>query len=79
MLTKPLNSHRRKYLIQCMRNLLFEYEAFEQKFLEMNVPRDLCKLLLDEQGATEDKLVDSWKPYAAKQSRDVSQIDWVNV
>lgn len=48
MLTKPLNAHRRKYLIQCMRNLLFEYESFEEKFLEMNVPRDICKLLLDE-------------------------------
>lgn len=29
MLTKQLNGHRRKYLIQCMRNLLFEYETFE--------------------------------------------------
>jgi hypothetical protein len=54
MVTKFLNSHRRKFYMQCLRNLLFEYETFEEKFLEMNVPRDVCKVLIDEQGITKD-------------------------
>ena len=65
ILTKPLNQHRRKYLIQTLRNLLFEYEAFEQKFMDMNVPRDICKLLIDEQGIVAADLAESWKQYAA--------------
>lgn len=54
MVTKYLNSHRRKYLIQCLRNLLFEYQEYEEKFLEMNVARDVCKVLIDEQGIVGD-------------------------
>ena len=60
MVTKDLNSHRRKFLINCLRNLLFEYQPYENKFMEMNVPRDICKLLIDEQGLVEDKLPDNW-------------------
>ena len=47
---KKLNAHRRKYLITCIRNLLFDYEKYEETFLEINVPRDICKHLIDEQG-----------------------------
>ena len=77
MLNKQLNGHRRKFLIQAIRNLLFAYEPYEDKFLEWNVPRDLCKLLIDEQGIQEDQLVESWKPYAAK--REPTLCDWANI
>ena len=77
MLNKQLNGHRRKFLIQAIRNLLFAYETNESKFLEWNVPRDLCKLLIDEQSIQEDQLVESWKPYAAK--KEPTLCDWANV
>lgn len=48
LLTKQPNTHRRKSLIQCLRHLSFEYEKYEARFLDKNVPRDLCKLLIDE-------------------------------
>ena len=53
-----------------MRNLLFEYEKHEEKFLEMNVPRDICKVLIDEQGLTAAKLPESWKFCAAKEEKE---------
>ena len=77
LLTKQPNTHRRKSLIQCLRHLTFEYEQYEAKFLEKNVPRDLCKLLIDEQGIQAEQLVDSWKPYAAK--REPTLCDWGNM
>lgn len=48
LVTKHMNVHRRKFLMNCLRNLLFEYDNFEQKFLDMNVMRDVCKVLIDE-------------------------------
>mmetsp|Transcript_3751 Transcript_3751/g.6396 ORF Transcript_3751/g.6396 Transcript_3751/m.6396 type:complete len:222 (+) Transcript_3751:489-1154(+) len=78
MVTKFLNQHRRKYLIQCIRNLLFEFTTHEEKFLEMNVARDICKVLIDEQGITEDKLPDAWKIWKAKQVKSESDIDYHN-
>jgi hypothetical protein len=35
----------------------------------MNVPRDICKVLIDEQGLTKDKLPEDWALYAAKNER----------
>lgn len=43
------------------------------------MPRDICALLLDEEGITEDKLPASWKLYAAKGVKSYGLIDWVNV
>ena len=54
MVTKYLNSHRRKYLIACIRNLLFEYKKYQEKFMNINVPRDICKVLIDEQGIVKE-------------------------
>ena len=48
LITKYLNQHRRKYLITCLRNILFAYQEFEKEFLELNVPRGICKVLIDE-------------------------------
>lgn len=78
MVTKFLNNHRRKYLMTCLRNLLFEYDKFQDKFHEMNVPRDICKVLIDEQGITGDRLPDSWKFCQAKKSKEKSEIDMEN-
>ena len=33
MCKKDLNLHRRRHLIRCLRNLLFEYEKYEGKFV----------------------------------------------
>jgi hypothetical protein len=48
LLTRQCNNHRRKSLITCIKNLSFEYEKYETKFLELNVPHDLAKLLINE-------------------------------
>ncbi len=48
LITKQLNFHRRKYLISCLRNLLFEYSVYEDKFVEKKVPLDIAKVLIDE-------------------------------
>ena len=78
IVNKYLNSHRRKYLMQCIRNLLFEYEIFEDKFLETNVPRGICKVIIDEQGIIADKLPDDWKLFGAKQVKAEEEIDMQN-
>ena len=78
MVTKYMNPHRRKYLQACLRNLLFEYEPYESKFLEMNVPRDVCKVLIDEQGLA-DELPESWATWKAKMPKsDPADIDMHN-
>jgi len=78
MVTKYMNPHRRKYLQACLRNLLFEYAAYESKFLEMNVPRDVCKVLIDEQGLA-DELPESWATWKAKTPKsDLADIDMPN-
>jgi hypothetical protein len=48
MTTKDMSQHRRKYLMTCLRNLFFGFQTYQDKFLEMNVPRDICKVLIDE-------------------------------
>jgi Domain of unknown function (DUF383) len=78
IVTKYLPAHRRKYLMQCLRNLLFEYSSFEDKFLLMNVPRDVCKVLIDEQGITADKLGEEWRQWGAKQVKREEEVDLEN-
>lgn len=75
MVTKNLNQHRRTYLMACLRNLLFDYEKYKEKFLEMNVPRDVLKVLIDEQGITEDRLPEEWKFCSAKGKKSEEEID----
>lgn len=62
-----------------LRNLLFEYEKNEEKFLEMNVIRDVCKVLIDEQGITADRLPESWHFCAAKAAKPEDQINHKHV
>lgn len=78
MVTKYLNIHRRKYLIACIRNLLFEYKKYFEKFMEINVPRDICKVLIDEQGITKDQLPETWKQFSAKAPKGEEAIDMHN-
>ena len=78
MVTKYLNTHRRKYLIACIRNLLFEYKKYSEKFMEMNVPRDICKVLIDEQGITKDQLPEAWQLWGAKAGKAEEAIDMQN-
>ena len=66
LVSKYLNAHRRKFLITCLRNILFEYKKFEKQFLELNVPRGICKVLIDEQGLLKDNLHEDWHKHEAK-------------
>ena len=43
-----LNGHRRRYLVESVRNMLFEYEAFETLFLEIKIVESLNELLVKE-------------------------------
>jgi len=36
----------------------------------MNVPRDICKVLIDEQGLTNEALPKDWHLYASKEKRE---------
>lgn len=77
LVDKSPNPHRREFLQACLRNLLFEYEKNEEKFLEMNVVRDVCKVLIDEQGITAEQLPESWKFCAAKAAKSFDQLsEW---
>lgn len=61
-----------------LRNLLFEFEAYEQKFLELNVVNDICKVLIDEQGLVEN-LPEAWAQQKAKMMKTgESEIDMQN-
>lgn len=55
---------------------MFEYAVFEEKFLDMNVPRDICKVLIDEQGITE--MPDKWEFCKAKQAKSENGINYEN-
>jgi hypothetical protein len=76
LVDKNPNPHRREFLQACLRNLVFEYEKNEAKFLEMNLVRDVCKVLIDEQGITAEQLPESWKFCAAKAEKSFDQIDF---
>jgi len=78
LVDKGPNTHRREFLQACLRNLLFEYEKNEAKFLEMNVIRDVCKVLIDEQGITAEQLPESWKFCAAKAEKSFDEINFKN-
>ena len=78
MVKQKLNDHRRKFLISCIKNLLFDVETYEQQFLDMGVPSDICKVLIDEVGL-KTKLPESWAPnFAAKCDKKESEIDMEN-
>mmetsp|Transcript_42332 Transcript_42332/g.64943 ORF Transcript_42332/g.64943 Transcript_42332/m.64943 type:complete len:232 (+) Transcript_42332:436-1131(+) len=78
IVAKDLNSHRKQFLLSCLRNLFFEYQEFEEKFLEMNVPRDICKVIIDEQGLVAADLPDTWKQYGAKVPKSMEEISMPN-
>jgi len=44
----------------------------------MNVPRDICKVIIDEQGFMADNLPDTWKQYASKQVKTGEEVDMNN-
>lgn len=78
LVTKFLNEHRRTYLMSCLRNLLFEYDKYEDKFKEMNAPRDICKVLIDEQGISGEWLPENWKLWKAKAGKEKDEISMPN-
>lgn len=54
--TDKFNAHRKKHLIDAMRNTLFMYDEFEKEFIERKLVDKLVKLLIEEQGMTESRL-----------------------
>ena len=48
-----VSQHRRKHIIECLRNVAFGYEAYEGKFREVNLIRELTHVLAAEAGITE--------------------------
>ena len=78
MIKQNLNDHRRKFLISCLRNLLFDVETYEEQFLDLGVPKDICKVLIDEQGL-KSELPEGWpEEFSAKADKDASAIDFAN-
>jgi len=56
-----LSKHRRKHLIETLRNVLFEWEKYEKDFLQMDVVELLCRYLIREHGLTENSLPESFE------------------
>ena len=78
MTTKEMSQHRRKYLMTCLRNLFFEFQLYQDIFLEMDVPKHICKVLIDEQGIVAD-LPDAWTSCKAKKAKlNELEIDYQN-
>jgi hypothetical protein len=42
---QKVNNHRRQHLLECLRNLTFEYEPQEAKYLECNFVKELGHML----------------------------------
>lgn len=51
-----VSQHRRKHLIECVRNVAFGYEDYEAKFTELSLVKELGHILADEEGLTADLL-----------------------
>ena len=65
-----VNQHRRKHLLECVRNLAFEYEGLEAKLTEQGFVKELGHILSNEAGITEGlpESVISFKADKAKES-----------
>lgn len=50
---EKVNSHRRTHLFDCLRNLAFEYEPQESRFISSGFVKEIAYLLAFEQGITE--------------------------
>lgn len=42
---QKVNNHRRQHLLECLRNLTFEYESQETKYFETNLVKELAHML----------------------------------
>ena len=49
-----VNAHRRKHLIEALRNVAFEYEGMEGKFLESGLVKEVAHVLSNEIGLLEN-------------------------
>ena len=71
--------HRRKHLIEAVRNIAFGYENLEAKFVELNLVRELGYILSFEEGITGDlpEAVAGFK--AVKKPLEVSKVNVKNI
>lgn len=72
---EKMNTHRRQHLIDATRNTLFEYEDFEQQFLDMKLVDKIVKLLIEEQGMTDKRLPVRLQNIQAAKEKKPDQID----
>jgi hypothetical protein len=71
--------HRRKHLIECVRNVAFGYEAYEAKFKELNLIRELAFILASEEGLVEGLPAEVAVFKASKKPLEVSKVNVKNI
>lgn len=74
-----VSAHRRKHLIECLRNVAFGYEQFEQKFVEFKLVKELAHILANEQGITEGLPEEVITFKAAKKPFEVNKTNVKNI
>ena len=76
---KNPNGHRRKHLLQAVRNVCFEYEDHEADFLKLEMLDNVIKLLVKEQGLCHT-LPSCWKQLKTLNEKELPQnkIDMTN-
>lgn len=63
-----VNAHRRTHIIECVRNVAFEYEAMEARFLDSGIVKELAQILANEQGIVE--VQEEVKQFKAKEKKE---------
>jgi hypothetical protein len=75
-----VSQHRRKHLIECLRNVAFAYEEHEAKFTEVALVKELGHILADEEGLTGELLPEEVMSFkAAKKPFEVKKANVKNI
>ena len=69
---QKVNDHRRQHLLECLRNLAFEYESQESLFFESNLVKEVAHILAQEQGLS--ILPESVNEYQVPLNKEEDQI-----
>ena len=75
-----LGSHRRKHLLESIRNCCFEYEKYQQDFVQIDLLDSLIIMLINEQGiaALPEELQAKFGKHAPKKELFMSKVDMKN-
>jgi hypothetical protein len=69
---QKVNGHRRQHLLECLRNLAFEYESQESLFFDSNLVKEVAHMLAQEQGLS--ILPESVNEYQVPLNKEEDQI-----